>query len=409
MEAKERQVLRKLAAKWMELAHWPVIETRKRQWKALKDLHAERAMVLFETTTLTDYVGEDELVCQDPFWRMIERRLLWTTRHVQEVGDDTVIEPRLRMPWEITTGDYGVDLQTVRSEDTLGGHVAYHYNHPVRTVEDVDRLHMRTWDVDREGTQRHAAMLDECFGDILPVVVYGTSRFLPSLTGDLFRLLGNDNLLAWTYDAPEALHRVMSLLRDDRVAFYQWHEREGLLGLNNGSDLVGSGSPGYVSALPQPDYAGAARLKDLWVWSESQETTMISPKMFGEFFLPYIADVGQLFGLVYYGCCEPLHDRWHLIAAAMPNVRAVSISPWSNLKAMGEKLGRQYVYSRKPKPFPISQPTPDWETLQADVDATWEAARDCNLEIIFRDVYRIYGDRPRLKKWVEMVRARTGQ
>jgi hypothetical protein len=36
---------------------------------------------------------------------------------------------------------------------------------------------------------------------------------------------------------------------------------------------------------------------------------------------------------------------------------------------------------------------------------TFAAARDCNLEICYRDIYTIDGDRPRLAKWVEMTRA----
>ncbi len=125
---------------------------------------------------------------------------------------------------------------------------------------------------------------------------------------------------------------------------------------------------------------------------------MISPRMFAEFFLPYMAKVCRRFGLVYYGCCEPVHDRWERITAAVPNVRAVSISPWCNQAIMAEKLGRGTVYSRKPKAWPISGENPDWDTLRQDLDETLRAARDCNLEIIFRDVYRICGDRARLRK-----------
>jgi hypothetical protein len=38
---------------------------------------------------------------------------------------------------------------------------------------------------------------------------------------------------------------------------------------------------GYVSDLPGPDSDGQVRLKDLWGWAESQESTVIS------FFLPH--------------------------------------------------------------------------------------------------------------------------
>ena len=75
---------------------------------------------------------------------------------------------------------------------------------------------------------------------------------------------------------------------------------------------------------------------------------------------------------------------------------------------MGEKLGKQIVYSRKPKPWLISGDQVDWDALEKDLDETVRAARKCNLEIIFRDVYRINGDRPRLNKWVDLVRSRIG-
>ena len=89
-------------------------------------------------------------------------------------------------------------------------------------------------------------------------------------------------------------------------------------------------------------------------------------------------------------------------------MRAVSISPWCDMKLIAEELGKSYVFSRKPRPAPISGIAPDWEMLRKDIDDTLLAAQNCNLEIVFRDVYRIGDDRPRLRKWVEMVRSQIG-
>jgi hypothetical protein len=127
--------------------------------------------------------------------------------------------------------------------------------------------------------------------------------------------------------------------------------------------------------------------------------------MFNQFVLPSLAEVARGFGLVYYGCCERIDDRFPLIEKAIPNLRAVSVSGWSNLAAMGEMLGKRFVYSRKPTPAYISGAHPDWDLLKKDIAGTFAAARDCNLEICYRDIYTIDGDRPRLAKWVEMTRA----
>jgi hypothetical protein len=392
----------------MEVASQPVMAERKRQWTALKDLRAERPMVLFETWTLEDYVSGEELLCKDPLFRGTEYHMRWTLRQAEEVGDDIVLEPSWRVGWEVSGTDYGVEIPSHHAQDLEGGNVGYTYDHPLKSPADIDRLKPRTWAVHRESTHRRTERLAEAFGDILPVVLHGTASLHAGLTGDLFRLLGNDRLLTWVYDEPESIHRIMAYLRDDRIAYHQWLESEGLLGSNNYWTFVGSGSPGYTTALPQPGPQGTAKLKDLWVWMESQETTCISPRMFKQFFLPYMAEVSSLFGLVYYGCCEPVHDRWDLITDAIPHVRAVSVSPWCDLRLIAEKLGRTCVFSRKPRPAPISGTAADWEALEQDLDATLEAAKDCNLEIIFRDVYRIGGDRTRLRRWVEMVRAKIG-
>ena len=44
--AKDREVIRALAERWMELAHLPVMAERKRLWKAVHDLRAERPVIL---------------------------------------------------------------------------------------------------------------------------------------------------------------------------------------------------------------------------------------------------------------------------------------------------------------------------------------------------------------------------
>lgn len=407
METHERQVLRQLAARWMELANLPVMSERKRLWTALKDLRPERPMLLFEVWTLGDhFVHPDELVCTDPYLRGVELDMRRFIRQVEEIGDDLVIEPRWRLHWDITSANYGVEIIATHADDAHGRSVGYGYNHPIRTPEVVSQLRPRTWQVNRAETFRKCELLNEIFGDLLPVEIDGMGALHAGLTGDLFRLIGNDNLLTWIYDAPDALRQIMAYLRDDRIRYYRWLESEGLLGLNH-PDFVGSGSPGYTTTLPQAGFKDQVRLKDVWVWMESQETTMVSPRKFRELFLPDMAQVAELFGLVYYGCCEPVHDRWQSIVDAMPNIRAVSISPWCDQRKMGELLGKERVFSRKPKPWLIGADVPDWNAIAQDLDETLQAAQHGCLEIIYRDVYQV-SDRKRLRKWAELVRSRVG-
>jgi hypothetical protein len=375
-------------------------------------------VILVETCMMIDeFVPLAELECADPFLRNVERTMRVTLRHAEEMGDDLVVEPYFRLAWEVDLGTYGVSLGEYHAADERGRSVAYSFQFPIATPGDLGKLRGRTPCVDRDKTLRLKSILEEAAGDILPVRVGNIDPFyldpgykpftgvlFIGLTMDLFKLIGNQNLLYWVYDHPETIHKLMAFLRDDRFALFDWLQREALLDGNTDNQMAGPCSYGYVADLPPLDATPRFGTQESWGWAESQETTMISPAMFNEFFLPYIAAVAARFGLVYYGCCERVDDRFDCIRRALPNLRSVSVSGWNDFAKMGELLGREYVYSRKPTPAYISGDYPNWDLLRDDMLKTRAAARDANLEILFRDIYTINGDRPRLRRWVDMTK-----
>ena len=422
MRAKDRKTIRELAAKWKELASQPIMHERKRLWKAVHDLKSERPVILIETSTIEGFVSESELRCEDPFLRAVEKNMLDNVRHAEEVGDDIVFEPYYRIGWQLDISDYGVPVEmkpatTAQGDQSLG----YSFNFPIKKPEDIKKLKKRTFEVDRAKSLKSKELLEDIMGDLLPVKVANydpfagelgnnewTGMFFFGLTWQVFRFIGNDGLLYWLYDAPDTIHWLMEFMYGDRVTLFEFLEREGLIEVNTDSQMAGPRSYGYVSDLPAPDYEGEVTLKNLWGWAESQEATIISPKMYKEFVLPYLARLSSMFGLVYYGCCEPVDDRLELIMEAIPNLRSVSVSGWADFDKVGEMLGRKYVYSRKPTPAFISGADPDWELAEEDMKKTYAATRDCNVEILVRDLYTIDGDRPRLRKWVDMTKSIFG-
>ena len=349
-----------------------------------------------------------------------------TLRHAEELGDDIVIEPYYRIGWRMSFSDYGVPIDIHSAKHTEDSALAYSFNFPIRKPEDIDKLKKRKISVNRERSLMFKKMLEDVMGDILPVKLgsydpfiyefndaeFGDSgfngNFFFGLTWQVYRFIGNDGLLYWLYDAPDAIHKLMQYMLDDRIALFEYFEKQGLLALNTDNQMAGPRSYGYVSDLPQPDSTDMIGLKDLWGWAESQESESISPAMYKEFILPYLAELSEKFGLVYYGCCERVDDRLDLIMEAMPNLRSVSVSGWSNLQKTAEMLGKDYVYSRKPVPAYISGANPDWNLLEKDIKNTYKAAKDCNVEILFRDVYTTNGDRTRLAKWVDMTKSVFG-
>jgi hypothetical protein len=422
MTQTDRQRIRDLAARWSDFAAQPVMSECKRLWCAVHDLKMERPMILVETSSVEGFVTTEDLVCHDPLLRAVERNMVETIRHAEEVGDDVVVEPYYRLGWQMTLPDFGVPVETKPATTSTGEtSLGYSFNFPIKTPEEITKLKQRSFGVDCEKTLLFKRILEDAMGDILPVRLGNydpfnvepgddgwTGMFFFGLTWQIYRFIGNDGLLYWLYDAPETIHALMAYMLDDRTRLFDFMEQQKLLAFNTDNQMAGPRGYGYVSELPQPDSAEPVTLKNLWGWAESQETTCISPEMFKEFFLPYLAKLSAKFGLIYYGCCEPVHDRLDLIMEAIPNLRSVSVSGWADFQKIGEMLGKRYVYSRKPSPNFLSGANPDWQAAEADMRKTREATKNCNVEILLRDLYTVNADRARLKQWVEMTKAVFG-
>ena len=125
--------------------------------------------------------------------------------------------------------------------------------------------------------------------------------------------------------------------------------------------------------------------------------------MFEEFVLPYQIPIIERFGLSYYGCCEPIDKRLHLVKR-IPNLRAISVSPWSNVRFMAEQLGRDYVMCRKPNPALFSAPTWDEDVVRRDLREAIEASKGCNVQLVLKDVHTVHHQLWRYGRWVAIAR-----
>ncbi len=356
-----REILRALAQRVVELSDDPVNRERRDAWRALHDLHATRPMVLAEHVGVGDRARpfDPRLACDDEWSRGVERRLresIWT---FEELRDDHVVEPRVTYNWHVQVDTYGVEIRQHYADRVSGNISSRRWDPPIKNLEsDFEKLRPRKAAVDREGTKAHGDALREVFDGLLRVELRGSLWWTSGLTQSLIGLVGLENMMVYMCTNPAGLHRMMRFLQEDFIACAQWTEREGLLTLNNENDYVGSGSMGYTHDLPQPDHGlgSCARLKDLWVLSESQETVACGPAQCEEFVLSYYGPICARFGRTYYGCCEPVHDRWDSVKT-LANLKRVSISPWCDQRAMAQVLGEHYVFSRKPNPALVSTPT----------------------------------------------------
>jgi hypothetical protein len=413
LTSSDRDTLRRLAARKMEIAHDPVNLERRAAWLRHDDGPGGRTMILAEWGGVRDAhrpFGDDRLTCADAWARGIESGLRNEIARFEELRDDHVVEPFQDVGWRISASDFGV--APVTHTTTNDGHLASRNWEPALTDLDRDfaKLKPRTFSVDREATAAEHARVEALCGDLLPVRRRHSPYWTMGMTIVAIDLIGLENLMLAMYDNPDGLHRLMAFLRDDHLTFNRWLEREGLLTLNNGNDYIGSGSEGHTRHLPQPGWkpGDPVRLADRWVLSESQETVGVGPEMFETFIFPYQLDIARHFGRCYYGCCEPVHTRWHVLKR-LPNLARVSISPWADQTFMAEACGTHTVFSRKPNPTLISTTGFDEAAIRADLRETLTIARGCRVELIMKDVHTLHNEPHRLARWVQLARETVEQ
>ncbi len=198
------------------------------------------------------------------------------------------------------------------------------------------------------------------------------------------------------------------MISRDHINFIKWMEQEGLLIENNSANFVGNGTFGFTHDLPGTNHTKGKSLstQDMWGFMDSQETVSISPDMFGEFFFPYYFEVAKNFGLLSYGCCEPVHPIWEKYLSKLPNLRKISISPWCDEEYMGEALkGIDTIYHRKPSPNYIGVgKNLDEAAFTEHIQKTLKCAKGCKLEFSFRDIYTLGGDINKPRRAVEILR-----
>ena len=400
------RILRDLFKRKREIAQDPLTAERKSLWLRHHSLDSRRPMILAETSgVLDECVPVSALRCHEDWARGMERGLLDLIFRREHVRDDFVVEPWINVGWDISVGNYGVDVPHVRA-DNDGKLGSYHWDPPIKNLDtDLDKLHFRALSVNREKTHVWHAFVEDLFGDILPVRRRGWYWWTTGLTWTAIDLFGMEPMMMAMLDNPNGLHRLMSFLRDDFMNYLDWMERERLLPLNNEDDYIGSGSIGYTLDLPHIDLNGgtAARVKDMWGLSESQETVGVSPSMFEEFVFQYQAPIISRFGLAYYGCCEPIHARMRIIKR-LPNLRAVSVSPWCDQPKMAEECRGKYVFCRKPNPALISTDRWDEEAIREDLRGTLRVTPGCAVELVMKDVHTLRDQPWRLGRWCDLAR-----
>ena len=400
VSARDREILRTAAGQVAEIAALPAQQETIALWKALNGLRPVRPMVMIDQIPWHEMEvgGELEPQAEDVFLRHMEmglRRTLYAWKHMRA---DMVVEPVIDVGKAIRGSGFGVEPVELRAvTDPRNDVVGHYYIDQLKTEEDVLKIRAPEIVLDHEATARVQQQALELFEGILDVRMQGWfPGFAPWDTIVIWH--GVENVLRDLIERPKFLHGIISRLTDAQLSMLDQLEEKGLLGREQGT-IHCTGA--YTDELPAAGYdPERVRAKDLWTCGMAQIFSAVSKAMHQEFELDYAVRWYSRFGLVYYGCCEPLHDKIDIIRP-IPHVRKISMSPFVDEEKGAERIGGDFVFSRKPNPAFLAGSTWDPEAVRRDLRNTLECCRryGCPLEFILKDISTVHYEPQRLWEW----------
>jgi len=402
----EIQIIRSLAARVSEIAQLPVQEEKRSLWRQLNSLQRPRPLVIVDQVCWGEMNVDDELTCQttDPALRGIEGELRHRIYKWTHFPVDHVVEPYWGVSHRVTGAGMGVETHAEYAESHSGSVVGQRYENQFQTEADVEKIQMPHLVYDKAETMQRFNQVNDLFGDILDVRLNGATcivehqgiwdhiSFLMSVEGALYAMI----------DTPELVHKVLAKM----VAFYRSSlEQCEALGVLPRAQHTIHCTGAYTDELPADGYdPDRPRVKDLWCFTMAQMFSSVSPAMMDEFEVPYVSQLAELFGMVYYGCCEPLHNKMDQVRK-IPNVRKISMSPWADPQRGAEEIGGDYVFSCKPNPAHLAMESFDEGLVRRELENVKSLceANGCPLEFILKDISTVRQQPERLWKWAQIA------
>ena len=392
---KDRQRLRAVAAEYAAITRSDAMNRRRELWRRSNRLEERTVPFQIEDngTFFADLTPQPQ--CEGEFERALESGMLQAITNHQLIDDDRVFPPYCGIGWVVDRPDICPELTITRVPDATGRQLGHETNTPLKDLAaSFHKLRRGPFRVDRGETLRRMELATAAFGDVLPVKIVGgqTCYAGVGMACKAVRLMGMDTFYMAMIDQPENVHRFFEFVSTEAAEFLSWLEAENLITPNNGEFCVGSGSCGYTDELPRRAINNGDMMSpdDCWGFQEAQEAVGISPAMYAEFIHPYQRRVSDRYGLLYYGCCEAVHEFWPSIKG-FKNLRKITVSPWCDQASIAAAVGRNVVLSRKPHPLKLCGEVFDPKEFEAHIRETLDITKDNFVELIFRDTCTLDG------------------
>ena len=386
----EKETLRGLAREIADTAALPVHREKAGLWRKLNDLQSVRPMVWINEIPWHEMNVDDELTLRTahPWARELEtslRRTLYQWRHMP---GDMIVSDFLECPLAIHSTDFGIieDVDIART-DAASGIVSRHFNKQISEPEDIEKIRMPVVTHDETSTAVVFATMEELFRGIMPVRKVGQTQIWFTPWDYLIRWWGLQEAMIDLVERPDMVNAAVERMVDAWMVELDQFVKLNALSLDCSNTRIGSGGYGYTWELPGAAYDPARVLpRNMWGCSNAQIFSEVSPDMHWEFALRHDMRWLERWGLAYYGCCEPLDKKIHLLRR-IKNLRKISASPWNDFDRIIGEVGGGYVLSYKPSPAIFVDETWNPQKARADLTRVLDKARGvCHVEIIMKDI-----------------------
>ncbi|MFP3090845.1 hypothetical protein LQZ21_11025 [Treponema sp. TIM-1] len=406
----DRDVLRKLVERIAEIAALPVQEEKKRLWRALNGLKPERPMVTIDQVCWNEMniEGKLDLACEDAECRAYEEKFRRILLQWDYFPVDMVVEPYIRVPMAIEPFNqdplavmnriFGVVIkEQTLATDKANDVVSHNYENQFKTIEDVEKIQMPVIVHDQAETRRRMDRAAWLFDGILPLRQEGWFDHYLSVWDPIAMWMSVEGILYGIIDEPEMMHALVQRVVEGYMVMLDQLEEQGLI--YAGENLIHT-TGAWTDELPAPGFdPEKPRTQDVWMYAMAQALGTVSPDMYEEYEIEHLMPLFKRFGLVYYGCCDPLELKMDAVKR-IPHVRKISISPWANREKMAEQIGSAYVASNKPNPAFLAGTVFNGDMVREDLERTLELCKRTGspLEFAFKDISTVRYDPLRLKQ-----------
>ncbi|MDP4091991.1 MAG: hypothetical protein Q8920_01370 [Bacillota bacterium] len=398
---KDEIILRELASIYFELANSDKNKQNILLHKMVNDLKQPRPIVLIDEIPWDEMNINDELTlkCENVFYREIESFFRMNIYKWVHMPADMVLRPYFSIPKIISSTGIGVEQIVNEHQETAKSHT---FVDQFQIEEDLQKLHYEKISYDREATMKNYFQTADIFGDILPLKISGqpTGYELGCKTmDDIVFYRGLETLFFDLIERPEFMHQLIGKLTDifiDKVKQYDE------LGLFDGDAYYIHSTSALTNDLHP--YQNSVRARDVWGRGLAQIFGSVSPKMHDEFDIQYMIKAMEPFGMVYYGCCEPLHKKI-CILEQIPNLRKISITPWADIDVAAEIIQNRYVIASKPNPAQLGVENLNENAVRKELARIVNACKrnGCSCDIVLKDISTVCNRPENLFRWQEIA------